>query len=223
MKNVFFILILSFTYLISNAQTDAYSTAMTKASIGLAEAKSPEAFTTVYNNFSRIAQANPNDWPSKYHATFALFMSGYALTESDMERGQKLIDNAQTALYQLEQSSTTPEQKSEVAVLQAYIHIGKLIENTMANGQSMTPLVFSSLAKAELLNPQNPRAFFIKGIFTLNMPAFIGGGVEAALPLFKKAKTLFEEEQMDGFNPRWGKEDNNATLNSITSKKANGE
>ena len=223
MKNVIFILALSFTYLISNAQTGAYSKAMLKASTSLSEANSPETFTTAYNNFSRIAQANSKDWAAKYHATFALFMSGYASTEKDMELGQKLIDKAQTSLYELEQISSSNYQKSEVAVLQAYIHIGKLIENTMANGQSMTPLVFSSLGKAEMLNPQNPRAAFIKGVFTLNMPAFIGGGVDAALPLLEKAKALFEKEEVKGFNPRWGKEDNLALLKSLANKETSGE
>ena len=219
MKNTLFILILSCISLIAKAQTDAYYKAMLKASSSLQEANNPEAFTSAYNHFSRIAQANSKDWAAKYHATFALFMSGYSNTGSDMERAQKLIDEAQISLYELEQISSDNNQKSEVAVLQAYIHIGKLIENTMANGQSMTPLVFSSLGKAEMLNPQNPRAAFIKGVFTLNMPAFIGGGVEAALPILKKASSLFDQEVAEGFHPRWGKEDNRDLLNSLMSKK----
>jgi hypothetical protein len=58
------------------------------------------------------------------------------------------------------------------------------------------------------LNPQNPRAPFLQGMYTLNMPEFYGGGAARAKPLFEKAATLFEQPVSDALLPNWGKETN---------------
>lgn len=203
------------------AQSAEYIAAMQSACTELATANDPATFTASYNSFARIAQAEPNDWLAKYHATYTQFMSGYTKTEMDMAAGQKLIDEAQISLNQLKEISTNPEQLSEVATLQAYIHMGKVIENPMVNGQTLTPLLFGALGEAEMLNPKNPRTQLIKGIYTLNMPTFIGGGVEAAKPILEKGNTLFADQKDNTINVSWGKNENQGILKKLAGMASN--
>lgn len=62
-----------------------------------------------------------------------------------------------------------------------------------------------ALEKASELNPENPRAAYLEGMMALNMPEFMGGGAEAASPLFQDAEKKFEAfETDDPLWPDWG-------------------
>ncbi len=68
--------------------------------------------------------------------------------------------------------------------------------------------------RAEKANPKSPRVLMFKGIHVLNMPAFLGGGPQKALPIFDRAVKAAEEEVLssDPWAPRWGKVESLAWL-----------
>jgi hypothetical protein len=193
-------------------QNDKFTTALKAAVANFDTAKSPEQFIAAGNTFARIAAAEPKEWLPEYYAAYANLIAGFMTTGTDMDKGQKYIDNAQSLITSAQKKATNPTQLSEIGVVQAYIYIGKVTEDPMKKGGELSPKIFAELGKASAMNPANPRAPFVQGMFTLNMPEFYGGGAKNAMPLFEKAKTLFDAQTADGMNPSWGKDQNEGMM-----------
>jgi hypothetical protein len=193
-------------------QNDKFNTALKSAVANFDTAKSPDQFIAAGNTFARIAAAEPKEWLPDYYAAYANLIAGFMTTGADMDKGQKYIDNAQTFITSAQKKATNPTQLSEIGVVQAYIYIGKVTEDPMKKGGELSPKIFAELGKASAMNPTNPRAPFVQGMFTLNMPEFYGGGVKNAMPLFEKAKALFDAQTTDGINPSWGKDQNEGLM-----------
>lgn len=217
-------LILNFAFMLLAAsavfaQNDKFNAAMKTAVTTLNVAQSPDDFIAAANTFTRIGAAESKEWLPGYYAAYAYLIAGFQTSEADMTKAQQYIDNAQTLLTNATKLATQPADISEISVLQAYIYIGKVTENPMVKGGELSPKVFQELGKASSLNPNNPRAPFIQGMFTLNMPEFYGGGAKNAKPLFEKAKKLYEKEVSDGIRPDWGEGMNEGMLKSIEGTK----
>jgi hypothetical protein len=205
MKNFFLLLTFILTATLLSAQNAQYTAAMTKAVTALDSAKTPTDFQAAANTFSRIAAAEPAEWLPLYYAAFGHLNTAFPMFEQDPAKATLILDLAQASL---DKAKTLAPQESELAVMQAYILIGRLMENPMAKGAEITPQVFGELGKAAALNPENPRAAFLHGTYVLNMPAFYGGGAANAKPHFEKAAALFEKESDRGLLPHWGEKAN---------------
>ena len=196
------------------AQSEAYTTAMTNAVAQIDSAKGPADYQAAANTFSRIAAAEPTQWLPGYYAAFSNLMVGFMLQEKDLNKAIASFDQVET---QLEKVRALAPQESEIAVLDAYLLIGRLMENPIALGAQITPKVFANLEKAAALNPNNPRAPFLRGTYVLNMPEFYGGGATNAKPYFEKAAGLFAAEIDRGLLPHWGKTTNSKYLDQVSS------
>lgn len=194
------------------AQNDAYTEAMTQAVAQLDTAKTPSDFQNSANVFARIAAAEPNQWLPRYYAAYGNLMVGFMTYEKDLNGAIASFDLVEA---QLEQARNAQADASELAVLEAYLLIGRLMENPMALGAQITPRVFALLEKAAALNPANPRAPFLRGTYVLNMPEFYGGGAVNAKPYFEKAAALFEQENDRGLLPHWGQHINARYLEQL--------
>ena len=70
------------------------------------------------------------------------------------------------------------------------------------------PEIEASMQRALAASPSNPRVQLLAAINTLNKPAFIGGGADKALPMFRKAQATFESAApADSTAPDWGLDD----------------
>ena len=196
------------------AQSAQYTNAMTKGLVQLDSAKNAADFQAVANTFSRIAGAEPKEWLPLYYASFGNLISAFILYPTDVPKAVLAVDQAQASL---DKAKLLAPQESELAVMQAYILIGRLVENPMGRGAEITPQVYAELGKAAALNPDNPRAPYLQGTYVLNMPEFYGGGAANAKPHFEKAAALFEKETDRKLLPRWGKEENTKMLEQVKS------
>lgn len=196
-------------------QSEKYTAAMKTAVIALDSAKNADEFIAIANMFTRIGSAEPKAWLPGYYASYANLIAGFITNGKDMTKGQAYIDNAQTLLTNAAKLATQPADLSEIAVLQAYIYTGKITEDPMTKGPELSQKVFQELGKAGGLNPNNPRAPMLQGLFTLNMPEFYGGGAKNAKPFLEKAKGLYDAAVTDGVQPNWGKEQNSDLLKSV--------
>lgn len=213
MKNLFLLFAFAAVATILAAQNpQPYQNAMANAQIQLDSAKSAADFQAVANTYARIAGAEPAQWLPLYYAAFSNLINGFILIDSDVPKALLSIDLAQSGL---DKARALAPQESELAVLQAYVFIGRLMENPMAKGAEITPKVFAELEKAAALNPANPRAPFLRGTYVLNMPEFYGGGAANAKPHFEKAAALFENERDRGLLPHWGREENAKYLQQL--------
>ena len=70
------------------------------------------------------------------------------------------------------------------------------------------PEVEAAMQRALAAAPSNPRVQLLNAINTLSKPAFIGGGADRALPLFRKAQESFAAAAVtDSTAPAWGRDD----------------
>ena len=216
MKNIFLAFILAAFSGAVSAQSNQYTDAMNKAIARLDTVRTLPEYQELANTFSRIAAAEPKEWLPLYYTSFCHLNAAFPLYREDASKALQTLDLAQASL---DKALELAPQESELFVLQAYILIGRLMENPMSKGAEITPKVFGHLGKAAALNPDNPRAPFLQGTYTLNMPEFYGGGAEKALPHFEKAAALFEKEKDRGMLPHWGKEANNHYLQQVSDTK----
>ncbi|MBK8968513.1 MAG: hypothetical protein IPM36_17975 [Lewinellaceae bacterium] len=212
MKTFVLFCMLALTAGFLTAQSAQYTTAMTAAVAQLDSAQTADDYQASANTFARIAAAEPAEWLPHYYAAFSNLMVGFSRYEKDLNKAIYAFDQSEALL---EKANALAPQESELAVLKAYLLIGRLMENPMALGGQITPQVFAALEKAAALNPTNPRAPFLRGTYVLNMPEFYGGGANNAKPYFEKAAALFEQETGRGLLPHWGKRVNAEYLEKL--------
>ncbi len=212
MKHLLVMLLLTLFGAALFAQNDAYTDAMTQSVAQIDTAKTSSDFQNCANVFARIAATEPGQWLPAYYAAYGNLMVGFLTNEKDLNAAIASFDLAEA---QLEKIRSLQPNSSELAVLEAYLLIGRLMENPMALGAQITPRVFALLEKAAALDPANPRAPFLRGTYVLNMPEFYGGGAANAKPYFEKAAALFEQEKDRGLLPHWGKRVNARYLEQV--------
>jgi hypothetical protein len=76
-----------------------------------------------------------------------------------------------------------------------------------------------AFAKAEAINPDNPRIYFLQGQNLLYTPEAFGGGVEAACPLLRKALEKYNTfVPASDYSPDWGKESTDKLVKNSCNK-----
>ena len=215
-KLVLSIAIFAIQITITFAQNAKFQEAMGKALSSMSTAKTADDWKANANAFARIANAEPTEWLPKFYAAQCRLFAGYELTKSNMPEAQDL---AKAALTEIQAAEKIAPMETELMVLEAFTYQLQLIENPMANGQKYSPMIFQTLGKAEAINPNNPRIYSIRGMFTANMPEFYGGGIAKATPDIKKAALLFETfKPASPLHPTWGKERNDSALKMVEEK-----
>jgi tetratricopeptide (TPR) repeat protein len=168
------------------------------------------AYLDLSNKFQRIAEAEPTEWLPAYYS--ALCTTLYSFGEKDKSKVDLLLDQAQTIL---DKGLKIKANESELWVLQGMLYQARIMVDPMTRGQKFFMQANEAFEKAETMNPENPRVYFLKGQSTINMPKMFGGGKEAAKPLFELAKTKFQNfKPANEISPNWGKERNEILLTS---------
>ena len=77
----------------------------------------------------------------------------------------------------------------------------------MFRGAIYFPKANDALEKAKALHSKNPRIYYLEGKSSIHNPAFMGGGVEAVLPILEKAIQYYKQfvPPFDIY-PHWGEE-----------------
>ncbi|AEE48351.1 hypothetical protein [Haliscomenobacter hydrossis] len=206
MKNLA-ILFLSFLFMTTTlqAQNGKFQMAMGKALGEMASNKGVEGLKTSANTFSRIASVETTEWLPQYYAALCHLYAGYSIMESNMAEAQNL---AKTALTEIQAAQKIAPSESELVALEAFAYQLQLLEDPMTKGAEMSGKIFATLGKAESLNPANPRTYYLRGNFTLNMPEFFGGGAAKASPDVQKAVAAYAAfTPASPFHPNWGAEE----------------
>lgn len=159
------------------------------------------------SQFKSLAQTEPNRWEASYYMAYCKVMQAF------MEKGEKIdaiLDEAEPVIAALEK--TNPNE-SEFLVLEAMLNQARIGASPMARGMKYSQIYNQLLDKAIAMNAENPRAYLIKGLGVLNMPAMFGGGASNAKPLFEKAKEKFAAfKAPSSIYPSWGYQMNEGML-----------
>ncbi len=172
--------------------------------------KDMNAYLDLSNKFQRIAEAEPTEWLPIYYSTLCTTL--YSFGEKDKTKIDLLLDQAQS---NLNKAIKIKADESEIWVLQGMLFQARIMVDPMTRGQSFAMKATESLEKAESLNSENPRIYFLKAQNALYTPQMFGGGKVAAKPLFEMAKTKFQNfKPANELSPDWGKEQNEKLLAS---------
>lgn len=188
------------------AQQGNYEQAMNSSIELWQEGKINEASS----QFERIAAAEKDNWLPDYYlalvnATSAFQMKDPAKLEATLAKAQTAVNNA----------TTKAGDNAEILVLQAMIHTVRIAYDPMTKGQELSPKVMEIYAKAQKLEPENPRVILSKAQFEMGSARFFNRDIKPYCAEIKRALPLFDAHvEREMFYPSWGKNDAEETLSS---------
>jgi hypothetical protein len=154
------------------------------------------------NIFERLSQVDTNRWEPLYYAAYGYCI--LSLRENDNTKKDALCDRGQSLLSK---ALTKSPAESELYVLQGFLYNMRLLVNPMDRANEYMALINTSYATAEKLDSLNPRVNYMRAQMVMNMPSFMGGGKDKALPLIQNAKQKFDTfTTTNKLAPNWGKE-----------------
>jgi len=208
MKTIVIFLIISLVSLSSYSQDEKYVKAMQAAIERMDHASGNEDFLECANQFERIASAEKTRWMPFYYGAHCLIIMSF--NEPDPAMKDPILDRAQ---QNLDQAFSINPDESELHALQAFLYPSRILVDPLGRGMLYMEKIAKTLEAAKSLNPANPRPYFLEAINKLNFPPSMGGGPEAAKPMFELADTKFKAFQNeDPLWPHWGEETNMAEL-----------
>lgn len=185
------------------AQTN-FEKAVTDKISKMEQAKTPEDFTAVSNDFARIGDKEKTQWLPYYYAAQASIEKGRNL----MRTGKltELDAIAAEAQNNLDKASDLSKDNAEIFILQKMIHNLKMMVDPQSRFMSEGMLGADALAKAEKLDPENPRISLLKAEDIYYTPEQFGGSKSKGLEMFQKSLDQFKVYQpKTSLDPTWGK------------------
>lgn len=202
MKNLIFVLSLLFSVAVTAQST--FENAMTQKLLKLETAQTPEALTALSNDFSRIADKEKTEWLPYYYAAYATIEKGRLLMRGGKTGELDAITNE--AQKSLDNAAQISANNAELYILQKMIHGLRMMVDPQARFMTEAKLGADALAKAEQLDPENPRISLLKAEDTYYTPEQFGGSKTKGLELFQKSADQFKSYQpKTNLYPNWGK------------------
>ena len=204
MKKIAFILVVNLLSLSLFAGNEQYTAAMKTAISDLEVAESEVELKAASASFERIAKVATDEWLPNYYLAYAhIQLSWKALETKDYSAYDLHMEAAEQAM---EQAQGLNSAEAELHVLKAVWYQARIMRNPMVNGMRFSSSVDNALEKAKLLDPDNPRIYYVLGQQLYNMPTFVGGGKDKALVQFELAADKFTAFQTSSdLHPNWGK------------------
>lgn len=183
-------------------QTEQYYVNMGENLQGFASCSTVEDYQDLANKFKVIASVEKEEWlPLYYEAHCYILMSfmdqaGPDRRDSYLEMASKLVDKM---------NELAPDE-AEVAVMTAFYHTGYLVIDPPQRAMSTSPLINAAIAKALVIEPDNPRAVFLRISNEMGTASFFGEDTSAYC---EQAIQLLEDwdsyERPSPIHPNWGK------------------
>jgi len=162
--------------------------------------KNLSGMMSVSAQFDMIADKWGNEWSSNYYAAYAKVIVSFIVQDS--KKKDLLLDEADKYL---EKVKSLDSQNDETCVLAALITSARIAVDGQNRGMQYSGTLNQYMEKAEKINPDNPRIYYLRGSSLFYQPEMYGGGKEKAKPYFEKAKELFAKETKTSMlKPRWG-------------------
>lgn len=201
-------IITSIAFFISSLLTaqGQYEQGMGKAMQLWGEGKSEEATAL----FERIASAEKANWLPSYYV--AMVNTTEAFNPKNKEKVAALITKAQDAI---DNATVISPNNSEIMVVQAMLYTAILMQDPMTNGQKYSSLAMEQYAKAQMIDPNNPRVVFSKAEFEIGSAKYWGTDTKPMCAAIAKSIELFANFKPETpFSPKWGLDRAQAALKS---------
>ena len=185
------------------AQT-TFDKVMTEKITQIDQLKTPEDFTALSNDFTRIGDKEKTQWLPYYYAAHTSIEKGRNLMRTGkLDQLDAIAMEAQTSL---DKASELSKDNAEILILQKMIHGLKMMVDPQARFMSEGMLGADALSKAAKLDPENPRITLLQAEDAYYTPEQFGGSKTRGLELFQKAKDQFAAYQLKTtLDPNWGR------------------
>lgn len=160
--------------------------------------KDAHALVSLASTFTALYDYKKS-WQPLYYVCLSYIKLSVAYKNTEQRKAA--IDKAAELLKDL------PEDNDEVQVLRSMYAMNYLGIDRSA-WLTFMPKINNGLDKAEEINPENPRIYYLRGLLKYNMPSMMGGGPEAGIKLFQQSLQKFKSfKPDDDFAPSWGRKE----------------
>ena len=164
----------------------------------------PEDYQDLANRFRVIANVETEEWLPLYYEAQCYVLMGFTgqlgneLRDSYLDKASALID---------EMLAMAPNE-AEVYVMKSFYHTGYLVVDSPQRAMNTTPLIHEAIARALAMEPDNPRALFLRLSNEMGTASYFGEDIS---PYCDRAAALLREwdnyELKSPVHPSWGKEE----------------
>lgn len=179
----------------------------------LDNAASVKDYEALEKTFTALTAQQPNSWLPWYYAAYCNAKIGF-LYQDDGDKiepysvkGEEQIGRAQSLLDSTQQK----QELSEVLTVASMVNRTKVLINPMTYGRKYGMLSEKYLQQALQLQPENPRALYVRAWVKYYTPKMWGGDKPLAKELAEKSLGLLAKDKT-GATPHWGKAENEALL-----------
>ena len=180
-----------------NAQSEKFTQSMQANLAKLDAAKTTEELQSVAGTFTRIGDAEKNQWLPYYYAGLAFTNIGWFDPKIDKDK------NAQQAKAMCDKAAAIQD-NAEISTIRNMAATQQMLVNPQERWQTYGQEAAAALQKGMQADPNNPRLYYLQGMNVFNTPAQFGGGKDKAKPIFEKAVALYKSEQAKPLYPHWG-------------------
>jgi hypothetical protein len=185
-------------------QKEQYYAKMGESLRGFASCSTVEDYQDLANRFKVIANVEQEEWLPLYYQAHC-----YVLMSFQNDVDTKKRDNyLETVSGLVDRMSELAPGEAEVAVMTAFYHTAYLVVDPPQRSMSTTPLIHAAIGKALTIEPDNPRALFLRISNEMGTASFFG---EDTSPYCEQAFALLEKWDTytlkSPIHPSWGKEE----------------
>lgn len=161
-----------------------------------------EELQEVANTFRNIAKVEKEEWLPLYYEAHCYILMSF-MDETGPEIKDRYLDQAESVIGKM---LVLAPGESEVYAIQALYYTGRLVVNPPERSQTTAPLIGQSIGRSLGLDPQNPRARYIKLTNEIGTARFFGSDTS---PFCETARELLESWDVypvkSEIHPAWGK------------------
>lgn len=211
MKKLLLTLSFSLFGLTAYSQT-AYEKIMTEKVAQVEDHKTPEEFTALANDFDRIGTKESKQWLPFYYAAFATIQKGRILMQSG--KNTELDPVAADAEKYIAKAEVLNPNNAELYILKKMTSSLRMMADPMGRYMTESPISQQAIAKAQELDPNNPRTTVLLAEDAFFTPEQFGGSKTKGLELFKKSVEQYNAyKTKSSLDPKWGKAEAEYFLN----------
>lgn len=209
MKNCYVLLFLLATTTLF-AQSADYKKLLEQRLTEITPTATQEDWLTYSQNFYKISKQHPDNWLTNYYTAYAFMQLAGTYEDQSLPTVVAYLDKAQAAI---DKANTLAPNHAEVLVLQGFIYVARIWESPFMNGGLYGRKISKLFKQAIEIDPENPRAYYLKGLLTYHTPRFVGGGKERAKPWLVTAQAQYDDFNYESeILPYWGAKGNEELL-----------
>ena len=200
-KTMFVAIAMVFTISISAGNPNFYQ-AMGAALGEFSQCKTVDDYQALGNKFLVIANAEKDEWlPLYYHAQCNIILNYNS--GGDPVKQDEYLDIAKESINKMIKLAP---QECEAHVLEGLLYSARLQVNPMERGQKYSQLSARSVGKALHLDPENPRARYMKIANEMGTAQFFGNDTSVFCKDAKALNDSWDEYKLKSpIYPQWGK------------------